>query len=152
MVLIKNGQTRSTPHYWGYRELSADELLVVGGGEDGGGGADGGAGDSGDAGDSGASDGTSADASCSPGTAGCAPSTGQAAGAGFTAFGLTVGAIGVAVAATPVGAAIGAGALFGASASSVATNPAFGSTTSTPSDPGAIGNPLGDLSNFSGGW
>jgi hypothetical protein len=42
MELIKNGQTRSTPHYWGYRELSADELLCVGGGEDGGGGADGG--------------------------------------------------------------------------------------------------------------
>lgn len=30
-------ESRTTTHYWGYRELSPEELLMVGGGDDGGG-------------------------------------------------------------------------------------------------------------------
>jgi hypothetical protein len=37
MELQKNTEVKSTTHYWGYRELTAAELLLVSGGEDGGG-------------------------------------------------------------------------------------------------------------------
>ena len=34
MELKKQDEPRTTPRYWGYRELSADELLTVGGGNE----------------------------------------------------------------------------------------------------------------------
>lgn len=45
MELQKRNEQNTTTHYWGYRELSTEELLLVGGGEDGGDG--GGCGDGG---------------------------------------------------------------------------------------------------------
>lgn len=49
MELQKYDEPRTTTHYWGYRELSADELLMVGGGD---------VGDYGDGGDRGYGDGS----------------------------------------------------------------------------------------------
>lgn len=46
MAMSKNEESKTTTHYWGYRELSAEELLKVGGG-DGDGDGDGDGGDSG---------------------------------------------------------------------------------------------------------
>jgi hypothetical protein len=40
MELQKNTEVKSTTHYWGYRELTAAELLLVSGGDDGGNGGD----------------------------------------------------------------------------------------------------------------
>ena len=44
------GEAKVTTHYWGYRELSAEEVTKVAGGDDGGDYGDGGTGDAGDTG------------------------------------------------------------------------------------------------------
>ena len=35
MQMRESAEVRSTTHYWGYRELTADEVSLVGGGYDG---------------------------------------------------------------------------------------------------------------------
>lgn len=147
MELKKNEESRTTTHYWGYRELSAEELLMVGGGEDGGD-----AGDAGDGGGDAGGMGAAADA------AGCMAAeyggggglsvtdgaalgglAGGALGMGSTLTGGAL-ALGDAIAAGTVLGGIGGVAAVGIGAAAVAGVNAMSNNT----EAGPTGNPMGD--------
>ena len=83
MELRNQEEPRITPRYWGYRELSADELLAVGGGNE----------NDGDGGDASAGDGAASSAGEADASLGCNMIGGLVGVAVASRGGLAAGAI-----------------------------------------------------------
>lgn len=157
--ISKEGQPSTTPSYWGYRELNADEVLMVTGGNenDGGegfaGGFDSGYGGGGYAyGGDGEVSGTLSTVTVNGGPSGFSPSE----GAGWGSLAGTAAALGYVVrgggGAAAAGDLMAAGAALGSVAGAWAAivgiigMSAINSNFSGP----AVGNPMGDYQGFGG--